>query len=572
MSEAEKKKSVGESDLTGERGGNVKPFPDFIAPPAGDASSASAASNSPASSAVEGSTILGSASSNAAANAAAAPVAAVKAPPPPRAKGGGWAFLFALVSLTAAGVSLSAPSLRPIAAEKLKQQFGDHHWIGVLTGTADTRPPTVIELDLKQFDNRLQALANTLTAANPGAPIDGATLARFADAAGATQRMTEFEAALNQLKAGESDRLAALSHAVGQVEATVAEMHQRADAADRTATTLGEQLKASDAQTAKASALAEAADTGAKELATSLGGAMRKLEATDAALAELSGKLTELGVDVGRQITEALKPVNERLDAGEKRAAENAAAAAAALEAARNEAAAVAGNFAGLAEELKATQALGAAQDGRINAVGEEIQGLIGGLTGVAKRLETAEQALAAQSGVTAAAVLGLGNRLRFAVDEGEPFAMEVKTLKILANGDSAFAAPLAALTPLAQHGVPSQAYLRREFNVLARKIVEAEDALQPAWYARQWSNVQYYLGWGGGATAGNGEAARTVLSQAANAINAGQFAEAVAVMASLSGPAGEQAQTWLTATRARVAADQAVRLVNAIALSRLGR
>ncbi|MBV5336351.1 hypothetical protein JZU48_05090, partial [bacterium] len=141
MSEADKKKRGGaESADAGDRGANVKPFPDFIIPAPGVNADSSLNSGGQASSPTPAS--------------AGVPTNA----PPGRQKprgGGGWAFLFALVSLTAAGVSLSSPSLRPIAAEKLKQQFGDQYWIGVVTGTADTRPPTVIELDLKQFDARL---------------------------------------------------------------------------------------------------------------------------------------------------------------------------------------------------------------------------------------------------------------------------------------------------------------------------------------------------------------------------------------------------------------------------------
>lgn len=577
MSEAEKKQTGGDSTAasgSGERGGNVKPFPDFIVPPpAGVSASGGAASGASAS----GASGQGTGGAQAASTATTVHPRVSSSPPgkPPRARGGGWAFLFALTSLAAAGVSLSAPSLRPIAAEKLKQQFGDQYWIGVVTGTVDTRPPSVVQLDLQQFDARLQALANTLTTANPGAPVDGATLARFADAAGATQRMAEFETALNQLKAGENENLALLSQAVGKVESSVAEFTQRLEGAENAVNALGEQFKTAEGQAARAVSIAETADTAAKELATSLGGVMRKLETVETGLAELSGKLTELDADVGRRVSEALVPVGARQDAAEKQASDNAAAAAAAVETVRNETAAAAGNIAGVAEDLQATQAVAATQDGRLNAVAAEAQALAGGVAALNKQLAALEQTVAQQQGAAAAAVLGLSNRLRVAVDEGEVFAVELKALTTLVGGDAAFAPSVAALAPLADHGAPSLAYLRREFNVVARKIVEAEDAAQPAWYARQWSNVQYYMGWGAGAAAGaaNGaEGSRAALSQAAGAINAGQFAEAIAAMATLNPAAAEQAQAWLTAARARVAADQAVRNVNALALARLGR
>jgi hypothetical protein len=565
VSEAEKKKNDRDSTVAADRAGNVKPFPDFITPPPG---SAGPAPSSPSATVTDPPAMK---------NPPTQPVL----PPgkPPKARGGGWAFLFALVSLSAAGISLSAPSLRPIAAEKLKQQFGDHYWIGVLTGTADTRPPSVIELDLKQFDARLQALANTLTTANPGAPVDAQTLARFADAAGATRRMQEFETALNQLKAGESEQISLLSQAVGRMEAALAESNQRSEAAEGVARALAEQLKNAETQAGRAAELAEQADTGAKEVATSLGGMLRKLETAEVGLADLSTKLAAVGGQVGQQINTALGPVNARLDGMDKRAVELAAQAATALESVRMEATSVAGNFAGLAEELKAMQALEAVQDGRLSGVIDEAKALKSGLTAAADRLQTVEQVVERQKGATGGALLGLANRLRIAVDEGEPFLAELAAIKSLANGDPAFAQPLGVLALLAERGAPSLSYLRRDFNVLARKIVEAEEAAQPAWYSRQWSNVQYYLGLSGGAASvadgtapAGGEAARTVLAQAAGAINAGQFADAAATMASLSGSAADMAQGWIGAARARVAADQAVRAFNAAALARVGR
>jgi hypothetical protein len=568
VSEAEKKKNDRDQGVAADRPGNVKPFPDFITPPPGGAGSA------PTQSAVIDPPAM---------KAPSQPVPPGKPQPvppgkPPKARGGGWAFLFALVSLTAAGISLSAPSLRPIAAEKLKQQFGDHYWIGVLTGTADTRPPSVIDLDLKQFDARLQALANTLTTANPGAPVDAQTLARFADAAGATQRMQEFETALNQLKAGESEQISLLSQALGRMEAALAESNQRTEATEGVVRTLAEQLKNAETQAGRAAELAEQADTGAKEVATSLGGMLRKLETAEAGLADLATKLAAVGGQVGQQINTALGPVNARLDGMDKRAAETTAQAATALETVRVEAASVAGNFAGLAEELKAMQALEAAQDGRLGGVIDEAKALKTGLIVVADRLQAVEQTVERQKGASGGALLGLANRLRIAVDEGEPFLAEMAAIKSLAGGDPAFAQPLGVLALLAERGAPSLSYLRRDFNVLARKIVEAEEAAQPAWYTRQWWNVQYYLGLSGGPTAvadgttAGGEAARAVLAQAAGAINAGQFADAAATMASLSGSAADMAQGWIGAARARVAADQAVRAFSAAALTRVGR
>lgn len=565
MSEAEKKKS-GDAAGSAERGDNVKPFPDFIAPPPPAGAQIPPPISPP-----------GSARAAQSAPPPGSPVHAGNPPKPPKARGGGWAFLFALVSLTAAGISLSAPSLRPIAAERLKQQFGDQPWIGVVTGTADTRPPSVIELDLKQFDARLQALANTLTAANPGAPVDAAALERFADAAGATRRMEEFELALGQLKAGESERLDAMGQALSRMEVALAAVSQRAEAAEASAAALSEQLKAVETQAGRAVEIAEAADTGAKELATALGGMLRRLETAETGLTDLTGKLTELSADVGRQIVAALEPVGVRLDGLDKKAAEAAAAAAQALEQARNEIAVVGGNLAGLAEELKASQSLAATQADETKTLSGGLVKLEASFAEAAKRLDEVERAAAAQRGAVSASLLGLSNRLRQAVDEGEPFAAELNALMALANGDPAFVQPLAALAPLAPRGAPSPAYLRREFNVAARKIVEAEDAAQPAWYAKIGSNMQYYLGWGGGETAApaataSGEPARTVLAQAANFINGGQFAEAVGVMATLQGGAADLAQPWMLAARARVTADQAARLLGAAALNRVGR
>ncbi|MBV5336352.1 hypothetical protein JZU48_05095, partial [bacterium] len=388
---------------------------------------------------------------------------------------------------------------------------------------------------------------------------------------------------LTALKAGENEKLAEVSSAMGRMDAALAEINLRAEATETGARGLSEQLKAAEGQSAKALEIAESADTGAKELATTMGGLLTKLEESETNLTALVGKVESVAAGVAGHIAAALVPLNGRLDGMDKQAAEAVAQAGAALEGVRKDLAVAAGNFAGLAEELKASETLNAVQDGRITAVAEEIKELSGGLSRIGEgviagnaRLDEVERAVARQRGLANSALLSLTNRLRNAVDEGEPFIIELATIKEIANGDATFIAPIVALAPMAERGAPSLSALRREFNVVARKVIEAEEAAQPNWYARQWSNVQYYIGWGGAPTSspagGNGEGARTVLAQAANAINNSQFAEAVGVMATLQGVGTEHAQAWLAAARARVVADQAVRTLGAAALNRLVR
>lgn len=630
MSEAEKKaRATSGQPETGDRGATIKPFPDFIAAPAqpggiapgvvpvapiqaggalggGGMSAASAPSSSTGAPTGSASPPPPSSPTGGGSGQSLPPPPAPrsKTPPPPRARGGGWAFLFALVSVAAAGVSLSGPSIRPIAAEKLRQQFGDQEWIGIVTGTADTRPPSVIQLDLAAFDRRLDALAQTLTTANPGAPVDGETLARFADAAGAKSEIAALESSLRSARSADEERDATLSGAVGGMEAQVAELTRRADELDGGVAGLTEGLRAVEAGTGKALELAEGADTASKELATTLGGLMPRLEQAEAGLAALTSQLEAVRAGVGERVTAALtpalEPIGRRLDALDARADAIAAGIGAALEpinariaaldeGARASIAEATAALAALREELTATrsgvqaldgklealEAAGAVRQGAVDALERKLEANTAVAGALAGRVGEVEEALKRQAGATGSALLGLTNRVRIAVDEGEGYAPELSVIRTLATGDARYDAPLTVLATMAERGAPSLGYLRREFNAVARKVIEVEEAAQPSWYDRQWSNVQYYLGWtapqpGLEPPAPDPEPARAVLAEAANAINGGRFDQAVAAMAGLRGPGAEQAAQWIGAARARVAADQAVRGLSALALSQI--
>ncbi|MGQ9367356.1 COG4223 family protein [Azospirillum sp. ST 5-10] len=530
---------------------------------------------------------------------------------PPRARGGRLAVLAALVALAAAGAAIAAPSLRPLLAESLRQQFGDHRLIAVLTGTADTRPPGVVELDLQAFDQRLETLAAALRDTPAGQPVDAATLERFVAATSDGRRVADLEAALRRAET----QVTTLSDALGTLEGRLAEIGTRTERLEATDGTLTGRIEAAEGAAGALEPRVAAVEQAGVATAA-------KADAAAAQAGTLAGLLDTLGATAA--------DLGGRLAAVEARMAElataiqgNADAAAAAAEAARTNAAAIqsaatetATTTQGLTERLAATEsAAGALTDrlaaaegaagtlaGRVDAadaeraaaaerlaqLGQALDGTRGELaeTGKAVAAATTELAaltartgavedhLARVNGGTASALLALSSRIRQALEDGESFTGEVAAVRALAGGNSELTGAIDTLQQLASRGGPTLTLLRREFNLAAQKIIEAEEAAGPAWYVRTVSTmgaqVTSWFGWVQPPMPSPGEEARAIVTEAAKSFTLGRIDDAVAVLKTISGPGAAAAEPWIRLAQVRVDAERALRALSDAALERL--
>lgn len=554
----------------------AKPFPEFLVPPPG-AEPARAEAPKPAPELPRLAT-----------NAPLPPLAAK----PPRARGTGLALFCALVALAGAGGTIAAPSLRPILAEQLQARFGDEPWIGIVTGTADTRPPEVIEVDLQRFDQRINALSTALASTPAGQPVDRDTLNRFVEASGESER---FLALTDSLRRAE-DQVLQLSKALGALETRLAKIDSRAEQLEANGRALGARLDQSEGTAREHTTRLSAVEGGvtkavvrADELAgaqTAVGGRLdgieQKLgavaEAGAAAVAAVAGRAAAL--ESGAQammaqvagLGDSIKAVVDRTTAVE--AAVQAATAAAGEKAAAVEAA--------LAARIDAVDGRVSTVDGRVSAVDGRLDGVDGaigtlrqsvqanatGLGTLGTRIDEVEEKIPAPT--AGPVLLTLATRIRTALDEGEPFAAEIQALRQFGGNDPVIAASAERLAPLASRGAPSLSLLRRDFNTAAKKVLEAEEAAAPPWYERQMATVQSYFGWAVAPPPVPGEAARAALGRAAANITNGNFAEAVKDLATLQPPGAVHADAWLRMAMIRVEAERALRGLNEAALRRL--
>lgn len=592
---------------------SAKPFPDFIASPPDsgaadldmpDLRKATTTMRAPERSPVQAPVVVGPTR-------------------PPRARGVRFATFCAVVALIGAGAAIAAPSLRPLLADALRQQFGDRTWIAVVTGTAP-RPPQVVEVDLQRFDERISALATALTETPSGAPVNPETLNRFVEATSDGQRLT----ALNDSLRRTEEQVAALSRMLADLQGSVAQTANRTDQLEAggraAATRTEEQVAALTKAINELQANIAQVGTRAEGLAASGNAAAARLDTAETALGDLGGRLTAVEgagattaarvEEQGRALAEgaaAVTAVGSRIDAVEKRVMETvdavrtAAHGAVDLVAAR--VATLDEGVAGIVGRLGALEATGAtaaagidaatqrldtaeaalstvqsdlrgaaegaaALGSRLDEVGGKVAALDAGIGALDSRITTLDAKIPAIAPSTGPVLLALSTRIRTALDEGEPFPAELAAIRRYASADPAIAAAADRLAPLASQGVPGVLLLKREFNAVAKRIVEAEDAAAPYWYERQIASLQSYFGWAPPPPppAPSGDAARAALGRAAASITAGSFAEAVTDMRTIQGPGAALAEAWVSLALLRIDAEAALRAISGGALTLL--
>jgi hypothetical protein len=158
---------------------------------------------------------------------------------------------------------------------------------------------------------------------------------------------------------------------------------------------------------------------------------------------------------------------------------------------------------------------------------------------------------------------------LRATVERGAPYQAELAAVKSLGVED----ATLAPLTPFAADGVPSAATLAREFATLLPSLSQAPTTptRDTSYLERLETYAQNFVRITP-ADAPPGDDASAVVARINDDVTRGDFANALAAIASLPGGARSAAQSWVKKVEAREAALTASRRIAGDALAALGR
>lgn len=161
--------------------------------------------------------------------------------------------------------------------------------------------------------------------------------------------------------------------------------------------------------------------------------------------------------------------------------------------------------------------------------------------------------------------------QLRQAVDQGNPFATELRTVRAIADTMRNVTIDSPVLTDFADAGIPTRDMLAERFDRLGTEIIRTAAAPDdaPEWVQ---STVRRLMGLvtvrrTDGEAVGDGASA--IVARAASAIEAGDLGTAVQELQKLQGDAAAVADDWLTGAQARLAADKALADLTSEALAR---
>ncbi len=161
--------------------------------------------------------------------------------------------------------------------------------------------------------------------------------------------------------------------------------------------------------------------------------------------------------------------------------------------------------------------------------------------------------------------ILGVA-QLRPVLATSRPFEAELSTLYKLipSNTSSEVQDILAYIAPAAKTGIPTKAQLRRRF-VSVSQMIFVEEVIPPkdVWYER----VKVFVHSVKPILSGNNQPLLTV-SAAESRLRVGDLEGAVTEVEKLTGDSADAAAEWLIAAHRRLAADQVLDLLDAMALN----
>ena len=189
-----------------------------------------------------------------------------------------------------------------------------------------------------------------------------------------------------------------------------------------------------------------------------------------------------------------------------------------------------------------------------------------------AARIEAADKAAQAQPAgdPTDTALLLVLLQIREAAAVARPFAAEYDAFAALARNRGDIAAVAMPLADAAKAGLPSRSALAQRLAELAGRIAGAESSpVEDDWRSQTVARLRSLV-----TIRRIGGAAQTpperAVSDAQRMLAQGDLAGSVAILANLTGAAAEAAQPWLKMARARLAAEAALRQIEALLVARL--
>jgi len=288
--------------------------------------------------------------------------------------------------------------------------------------------------------------------------------------------------------------------------------------------------------------------------------------------AALSERLAQLGA--------ARRDDQQRTDQAIAAAQKTAADLATALQqldrriaALENKPAAAPGDVAELRQQLRALETRATTPPAELSEIRQGLQRLAtanADLTSRIAALEKGEQTQSASDATDTALLLAV-LQIREAIETGRPFAAEDDALAALAKSRPDVAAAAAPLAEPAKSGVASRAVLIERLRALAGTIAAAQPIpAEAGWRAHAWAQLRGLITIRRIDGAGQ-SAPEAAVNAAERSLAAGDLASAVAALDPLTGPAAEAARPWLQMARQRLAAETALRQIEALLVARLG-
>jgi hypothetical protein len=252
------------------------------------------------------------------------------------------------------------------------------------------------------------------------------------------------------------------------------------------------------------------------------------------------------------------------LDARLQKAAEPSAEA----KAAAAETASLKQSLSGAAQRIAALEARPTASAVSPEAVQQTLDPLAVRLAAIEERMVGLVKAQSEVHTNTRATALALAlYNLRRAADEGKPYAAELKSIAEI----SPVPLDLAALEAHGGEGVPSLDRLKAELGVAADAAIASENRpSDESWASELWSRAKSFV------TVRRkgdvpGDTTRAILARIEHRLGKGELSAAAGEAAQLKGPAAETMAPWVSKLKARIAAEDALKNLEAKLLTALG-
>lgn len=287
----------------------------------------------------------------------------------------------------------------------------------------------------------------------------------------------------------------------------------------------------------------------------------------DKRLAQLDAVTGTLRMDMGslaaqnRHMAETVARLEQRLDALERSAAEGGGEAGAASPA--QEARDTLSESETAAKIAAVADRVDVLAKGQISAAAiASVHERIAGIEDTVRRLSMRQES-------SLALVLAVA-QLREAVYRGSPFEAELQTLAVLAPDPAALSQTVAGFAAFAPKGMLTRATLERQFEPLSAAVAQAAMAPEGStWLDQTLQRLAGLVTLRRTDGLAEGDSTMAAMARAGAHMEAGNLADVVAEMSSLTGAPARVASGWLEEARARVAADRALSSLTAEALGR---